>query len=183
MRMVLLAAAVLMTTALGKSGAAAAAVKPFDLSDVQLLDGPLKDKLESNRRYLLSLDPDRLLHTFRLNAKLPTNAEPLGGWEKPDCELRGHFVGHYLSACALMVQSTGDQQLKTNADKVVAGLAECQKSLGGEYCSAFPESFFDRLEAGKKVWAPYYTIHKIMAGLLDVNQAWGNQQALDVVTG
>jgi DUF1680 family protein len=160
-----------------------AAVKPFDLTDVRLLDGPLKDKVEANRKYLLSLDADRLLHVFRLNANLPTTAEPLGGWEKPDCELRGHFVGHYLSGCALMYESTGDAEVKARADKIVAALAECQQALGGEYLSAFPESFFDRLEAGKKVWAPYYTIHKIMAGLLDVYQATGNQQALDVCTG
>src|SRR6478752_3859430 len=83
-----------------------AAVKPFDLTDVHLLDGPLKDKVDANRKYILSLDADRLLHVFRLNAKLPTTAQPLGGWEKPDCELRGHFVGHYLSGCALMYQAT-----------------------------------------------------------------------------
>ncbi len=126
--------------------------KPFALSDVRLLEGPLKEKLEVNRRYLLSLDPDRLLHTFRINARIPSAAEPLGGWEKPDGELRGHFVGHYLSACALMYQSTGDEEIRARADKIVAGLADCQRALGGEYLSAFPESFFDRLEAGKKVW-------------------------------
>lgn len=157
--------------------------KPFDLSAVRLTGGPLKDKLEANRKYLLSLDADRLLHVFRLNAKLPTTAQPLGGWEKPDGELRGHFVGHYLSGCALMYQATGDAEIKARADKIVTALAECQQALGGEYCSAFPESFFDRLEAGQKVWAPYYTIHKIMAGLLDVNQAWGNAQALEVLKG
>jgi DUF1680 family protein len=82
-----------------------------------------------------------------------------------------------------MYQATGDVEIKARADKIVAALAECQKALGGEYLSAFPESFFDRLEAGKPVWAPYYTIHKIMAGLLDVYQATGNAQALDVVKG
>jgi DUF1680 family protein len=157
------------------------AVVPFDLADVKLLDGPIKQKLDLNRQYLLSLDVDRLLHVFRVNAGIPSTAKPLGGWESPDCELRGHFVGHYLSACALMYQATGDPQIKANADKVVAGLAECQAKLGDDgYLSAFPTSLFDRLEAGKPVWAPYYTIHKIMAGLLDVNQAWGNKTALDI---
>ena len=58
--------------------------------------------MELDEKYLLALDVDRLLHTFRLNAGLPSTARPLGGWEEPKVELRGHFTGHYLSACALM---------------------------------------------------------------------------------
>jgi DUF1680 family protein len=156
------------------------AVQPFDLAEVKLLDGPLKQKLETNRQYLLSLDEDRLLHVFRVNAGIASTAQPLGGWEAPDCELRGHFVGHYLSACALMYESTGDEKIRAKADRIIAGLAECQAKLNGGYLSAFPESFLDRLEAGKQVWAPYYTIHKIMAGLLDVYQAWGSPTALEI---
>ena len=72
----------------------------------RLLPGPFKVNQDLNSKYLLSLDPDRLLHVFRLNANLPTNAKPLGGWEKPDCELRGHFVGHYLTGLALTYSST-----------------------------------------------------------------------------
>src|SRR5262249_17388209 len=86
--------------------------EPFPLTAVRLLDGPFKHAMELDRRYLRSLDPDRLLHNFRVNAGLPSSAQPLGGWEAPDCELRGHFVGHYLSACAEMVASTGDATLK-----------------------------------------------------------------------
>jgi hypothetical protein len=67
-------------------------VRPFPMTQVRLKNGPFKEATEANRRYLLSLPPDRLLHTFRLNAGLPSSAEPLGGWEKPDCELRGHFA-------------------------------------------------------------------------------------------
>lgn len=156
-------------------------VHPFDLQHVRLLDGPFKDAQELDKAYLLSLDPERLLHAFRLTAKLPTSAEPLGGWEAPTIEIRGHFVGHYLTACALMYRSTGDEQFKQRADHLVTELARCQEALGGKYLAAFPESFFDRLEAGQRVWVPYYTIHKIMAGLLDANQLCGNAQALDVV--
>ncbi len=154
--------------------------EPFDLSDVRLLDSPFKHAQELDEKYLLSLDPDRLLHNFRVNAGLPSIAQPLGGWEAPTCELRGHFVGHYLSACSLMYKSTGDEQFKNRADYIVTELAKCQAALGGEYLSAFPESYFERLESGKKVWAPYYTIHKIMAGLLDSYQLCGNAQALDM---
>ncbi len=155
----------------------------FSLTDVKLLPGEFSHAQDLNKQYLQDLAVDRLLHNFRVNAGLPSTAEPLGGWEKPDCELRGHFVGHYLSACALMYSSTGDQALKQKADMLVAGLAECQAKLSGGYLSAFPIELFDRLRNRKEVWAPFYTIHKIMAGLVDMHQLCGNQQALTVVEG
>ncbi len=140
-----------------------------------------------DEHYLLSLESDRLLYDFRVNANLPTLARPYGGWEAPNVELRGHSVGHYLSACSLMYASTGDARFKARADQIVAGFAECQAALGSKathfgYLSAFPESFIDRVENLKPVWAPWYTLHKIMAGLLDANQLCGNAQALDVLT-
>jgi uncharacterized protein len=152
--------------------------RPFALQDVRLLDGPFKHAMELDHQYLLSLDTDRLLHAFRLNAGLPSSAQPLGGWEEPKSEVRGHFVGHYLSACALMYASTGDARVKEKGDAVVAGLAACQAKLGSGYLSAYPESFIDRVEAGQRVWAPYYTLHKILAGLLDMYVECGNRQAL-----
>ena len=159
---------------------------PFPLTDVRLLDGPFKQAQRLDAEYLVSLEPDRLLHTFRVNAGLPSSAAPLGGWEAPDVELRGHTVGHYLSALALMWAATGDARFKSRADQMVAELATIQDALAKRfhagYLSAFPEEFFDRVETRQKVWAPYYTIHKIMAGLLDVHQLCDNHQALDVVT-
>ena len=86
--------------------------QPFDLRDVRLLDGPFKEAMETDRAYLLRLDPDRLLHNFRVTAGLPSSAEPYGGWESPHGELRGHSLGHYLSACSLMYADTNDRQLK-----------------------------------------------------------------------
>ena len=162
------------------------AVETFDLQDVRLLDGPFREAMLRDQDYILSIEPDRLLHTFRLNAGLTTKAEPLGGWEAPEVELRGHSIGHYLSACALMYRATGDARFKHRADGLVGELAKVQQALAARgahdgYLSAFPETFFDRVEERQKVWAPYYTIHKIMAGLLDVSQLCGNQQALDVV--
>jgi DUF1680 family protein len=163
------------------------AVSAFNLCDVRLLDSPFRDAMLRDRDYLLSLDPDRLLHNFRVNAGLPSTARPLGGWEEPNGELRGHSVGHYLSACALMYASTGDDRLKQRVDTVVTALAGCQEALASQsshagYLSAFPESFIDRVENRQKVWAPWYTLHKIMAGLLDAHQLCGNAQALDVLT-
>jgi uncharacterized protein len=154
--------------------------QPFDLSQVRLLDSPFKTAEDADAKYMLSLDLDRLLHNFRINAGLPSTAHPLGGWESPACELRGHFVGHYLSACSLMFKSTGDTQWKQRVDYLVTELSKCQDALGTGYLSAFPATYFDRLETGHKVWAPYYTIHKIMAGLLDAYQLCGNAQALEM---
>jgi DUF1680 family protein len=156
-------------------------VRPFPMKQVRLGEGPCKQAMEADRRYLHSLPPDRLLHTFRINAGFPSTAQPLGGWEAPDCELRGHYAGgHYLSAAALMYASTGDEELKANANTVVAELAKCQDALKSGYLSAFPIEFFDRLRERQKVWAPFYTIHKIMAGNLDMYVHCGNAQALDI---
>jgi DUF1680 family protein len=156
---------------------------PFDLTDVRLLDGPFRDAMLRDKALLLGFDEDRLLRNFRVNAGLPTNAQPLGGWEAPNCELRGHFVGHYLSACSLMYASTGDPALKQRVDSMVAELAKCQDALPSQgyhpgYLSAFPETLFDRVDASQPVWAPYYTLHKIMAGLYDAYEHCSNQQAL-----
>ena len=163
---------------------AAMVLKTFDLARVRLLDGPCKTAQEADRRYLHELDADRLLHAFRQNANLPAPGQPLGGWEAPTCEVRGHFAGHYLTACALMYASTGDEGLKAKAGAMVGELAKCQQALGSGYLSAYPESFWDRLESMQgPPWAPYYVIHKIMAGMLDVHELCGNAQALDVVKG
>jgi len=161
-------------------------VQPFSLTSVRLGDGPFRDAMLLDERYLLSLDPNRFLHTFRINAGLPTTAKPYGGWEKPDGELRGHSLGHYLTACSLMYASTGNVELKQRTDYIVGELAKCQEALTSKgynagYLSAFPESFIDRVEQGKPVWAPWYTLHKIMAGLLDAYEHCGNKQALDVL--
>jgi len=159
--------------------------RSFALTDVRLLDGPFREAMLRDQQFLLSLELDRLLHTFRLNAGLPSSATPLGGWEAPDVELRGHSLGHFLTASALMHAATGDARFKARADAVVAELAKVQQALATRanagYLSAFPEEFFDRLEKRQRVWAPYYTLHKIMAGLLDVHERCGNAQALDVL--
>ena len=160
---------------------------PFSLKNVRLLDGPFKQAMERDLKYMLSLEPDRLLQMFRQTAGLPTSAKPYGGWEDPlgrapSGELRGHSIGHYLSACAFMSASTGNDRIKANADYVVAELAKCQKALGPSgYLSAYPEEFFDRVFSVRRVWAPFYTLHKIMAGLVDMYEQTGNAQALETV--
>ena len=155
---------------------------------MRLLDGPFLDMQRRGLAYLLSLDPDRLLHTFRLNAGLPTSANPYGGWEGPKVELRGHSLGHYLTACALAWEATGDERLKARALAITAELSKVQLALAARgahagYLSAFPEEFFDRVEARNGVWAPYYTLHKILAGLLDVHRVFGDALALETARG
>jgi DUF1680 family protein len=158
----------------------------FALTDVRLLPGAFEQAMMRDKAYLLSLEPDRLLHTFRLNVGLSSTAEPYGGWEAPKVELCGHSLGHYLTALSLMCASTGDAVLKSRVEYIVSELAKCQeaspaKGFNVGYLAAFPESFMDRVETLKPVWAPWYTLHKIMAGLLDAYQLCGNTQALEVL--
>lgn len=181
-----------------------AKVQPFPMTQVKLLPSLYTQAAEWNRGYMARLPADRLLYNFRKNAGLPVgSAQPFGGWEaKADgrrgTELRGHFTGHFLSASAQLYASTGDKEAKAKGDEIVAGLAQCQDKLEGGYLSAFPTELFDRLDAlsGRPFtpgprdpnapqlpWAPFYTIHKIMAGLLDMYTLTGNQDALKVVEG
>jgi DUF1680 family protein len=157
---------------------------PFRLEDVRILDPDLLRMREQTLDYLLALDSDRLLHNFRVNAKLPSSAEPLYNRESPTNGWRGHYVGHFLSACSQMYASTGDVRLKAKAGAMVSELAKCQAQLGDKgYLSAFPESGFDDLEQGRPAAVLWYALHKIMAGLLDVNEHMQNSQALQVLEG
>ena len=157
---------------------------PFPLASVRLVSGIFREQEEINARYLESLNVDRLLYSFRATAGISSSASPYMGWEAPTCELRGHFNGgHLLSAVALASAGSGNSALKSRGDQLVDGLAQCQKKTGTGYLSAFPTGLFDHLAAGKPVWAPFYTYHKIMAGLLDVYVLTGNSDALQVAEG
>ncbi|XP_071706513.1 uncharacterized protein [Rutidosis leptorrhynchoides] len=165
------------------SGVGGGFLSELPLSDVRLDPDSIHGQAQqANLEYLLMLDVDRLVYSFRNTSGLPVIGEAYGGWEDYDQELRGHFVGHYLSASAQMWASTGNDTLKEKMTAVVSALAACQEKIGTGYLSAFPSEFFDRFEAIKPVWAPYYTIHKIMAGLVDQYVLAGNNQALEMVT-
>lgn len=163
----------------------------FELEDVRLLDGPFKDNMMRESEWILSLAVDRLLHSFRTNAGVYSGKEggystvkKLGGWESLDCELRGHTTGHILSGLALLYASTGDKIYKTKADSLVSGLADVQEALRQNgYLSAYPQNLIDRNIAGQRVWAPWYTLHKIFSGLIDQYLHADNQQALEIVNG
>ena len=161
----------------------------YPLSAVRLLDSPFRDNQLRNLSYLRFLDPDRMLHTFRLNYGRPSAARPCGGWESPDSLVRGHTVGHLLSSLAISYANTGDPASKATGAYLVGELASLQRAapLAGYspgYLSAFPEEFFDWLEAGQtsRVWSPYYMIHKYLAGMIDQYELAGCDQAIDVAT-
>jgi len=159
-------------------------LQPFPLASVRLAPGIFRDEEEVNARYLDSLPVDRLLHTFRITSGISSSATPLLGWEDPGCELRGHFTGgHYLSAVALASACSGNTVLKSRGDEVISGLDTCRKKIGTGYLSAFPTELFEHLAQGKPVWAPFYTYHKIMAGLLDMYLHTGNSDALQIAEG
>jgi DUF1680 family protein len=165
----------------GTAGRAAA----LPLDAVQLLDSPFRQNQARNTTYLLFLDPERMLRSFRLNYGESSAAEPLGGWEKPDSQIRGHMTGHLLSGLALTYANTGDGDARSRSQYLVSQLAALQakdssRGFQAGYLSAFPEGYFDILEQGKTVWAPYYMIHKYLAGLIDQYQLAGDDQALDV---
>lgn len=164
----------------------------FDLEDVRLLDSPFRQNMERESKWILSLGVDRLLHSFRNTAGVYAGREggymtikKLGGWESLDCEIRGHSTGHIMSGLAYLYASTGDERYKIKADSLVAGLAEIQDILieNGQkgYISAYPENLINRNIAGKSVWAPWYTLHKVYAGLIDQYLYCDNKEALDIM--
>jgi hypothetical protein len=159
-------------------------LEPFPLAAVRLGPGIFREQEEINARYLDSLTVDRLLHSFRITAGISSNTAPYKGWEDPGCELRGHFAGgHFLSAVALASASSGNSVLKARGDELVGGLAVCQKKIGTGFLSAYPTDLFEHLAQGKPVWAPFYTYHKIMAGMLDMYLLIGNADALQIAEG
>ncbi|HTH57773.1 MAG TPA: beta-L-arabinofuranosidase domain-containing protein [Cyclobacteriaceae bacterium] len=163
----------------------------FDLKDIRLLDGsPFKNAMEKDAAYLLTIEPKRLLHRFYLNAGLPTQGDVYGGWESEG--LSGHTLGHYLSACAMMYASTGNAEFKNRVDFIVDELEKCQRARKTGYVGAIPneDSLFWKVQHGiikssgfdlNGGWSPWYTVHKVMAGLTDAYIYSENKKALKVV--
>lgn len=163
-------------------------VECFDLGDVTLLPSRFRDNLERDSAWMVSIDVNRLLHSFYNNAGVWAGREggymtvrKYGGWESLDCELRGHTTGHLMSAYALMYASTGARIFKLKGDSIIAGLQRVQDALGNGYVSAFPEELINRNIRGESVWAPWYTLHKIYAGLIDQYLYAGNGEALKIL--
>lgn len=160
----------------------------FNMNQVKLLPGRVHDNLMRDSAWMASIPVNRLTHSFKNNAGVYAGVEggyeslkKFGGWESLDCDLRGHTTGHLLSAYGLMYATTGEELFKLKGDSIVAVLAEVQEALGSSgYLSAYPEELINRNLKGKSVWAPWYTLHKIMSGLIDQYLYSGNEQALTV---
>ncbi len=160
------------------------------LDKVRLQDGPFRDCMERNRAYLVSLDPDRFLYYYRTTAGLKAKAEPYGGWE----ERVGRMLGHYLSACSMYARATGETTFYQRQSYMVSQLAECQRANGDGYVGGVADAkrIFGEIGKGKiyfvrgqlnGIHAPWYMLHKMMAGLRDAYVYAGNPEALVVLTG
>lgn len=162
--------------------------RPLASSDVQLLPSQFKHRYELNRRYMMDLRNENLLQNYYLEAGLwgPRHRDGIehahGGWEMPTCQLRGHFLGHWLSAAARIVAATNDAEVKAKADRIIAELDRCQQENGGEWAGSIPEKYLDWIARGKSVWAPHYTLHKTLMGLCEMASLTGNEQALNILT-
>src|SRR5438093_2412171 len=165
--------------------------RPLPLSAVRLTGGPLKRAQELDAKYLLELEPDRMLAFYRQRAGLVPKAQPYGGWDGDGRNLTGHIAGHYLSAVSLMWAATGDPRFKARADYIVSELKIVQDKHGDGYLSALARGreAFAELASGtirsaafdlNGLWSPWYTLHKTFAGLRDAYRYADNRTALDV---
>lgn len=158
---------------------------------VSILPGLFRERMDVNRSYLMELDSTCLLQNFYLEAGFilpglqviehPESANLHWGWEAPNCQLRGHFLGHFLSAAAHYTAFDGDILLKAKLDHIVAELAKCQEENGGEWVGSIPKKYFERLARNQYIWSPQYTMHKTILGLMHAYSYAGNEQALAII--
>jgi DUF1680 family protein len=166
----------------------------FAVDEVSVDDPHYKKLFEVDIDYVMSLDPVRLMAGFRAVSmdQDPATAQGLyGGWEGGWSLLRGHTMGHYLTALArayrqtLSTDPTRAQAIKAVIDSTLTQLRAYQVANGNGFLFASPESHFDVVEGriqGEQ-WAPWYTMHKIITGLTDVYTLTGNPVALETASG
>ena len=159
-------------------------MKSISPSDVLVTDPILTRRERANRGYMMRLDSRNLLMNYLLEAgRFHDQAKPdgiHGGWEFPTCQLRGHFLGHWLSAAAMRHQATGDREILAKAEAILDELWACQQDNGGQWVAPIPEKYLHWIAKGKGVWAPQYTIHKVFMGLLDLYEMAGVDKALQI---
>lgn len=167
-------------------------LKPAEKGSVKILPAVFRERMDVNRQYLLELDANCLLQNFYLEAGIilpglqvvdnPETANLHWGWEAPTCQLRGHFLGHWISAAAKLIAADGEPELRVKLDKIVSELARCQELNGGEWVGSIPEKYFTRLIKNQYIWSPQYVMHKTIVGLSDAYIYAGNTQALDILS-
>lgn len=153
----------------------------FSMAEVELLDEYTQNAFSLEIKYLKSLDAERLLKGFCEIAGIPSDAEKYGGWETS--AIQGHTIGHYLTAVSQAYCTSGDKALKKIVDRIIEVLAECQNKDTG-YLAAIPEIHYEKIENGNTegTWVPWYSMHKILAGLVKAYDLTGNRQALAVAS-
>ncbi len=152
-------------------------IRNFSLHTVELNDPVLENAFRKEQEYLRNIDADRLLAGFLETAGLEKKAERYpGGWE--DAEIAGHTLGHYMTALAQLYAATGAKDIEERLNDIVKQLAACQRENG--FLFASPEELFDRVERGEPAWVPWYTMHKVLTGLLSAYQLGKRPQALEI---
>ena len=163
---------------------------PFPLSAVRLLDGPLKERQDIHARHLHAIEPDRLLAPFLTQAGLPPISERYGGWESRD--ISGHSLGHYLSALCHLHAATGETWILPRIHHIIGELSSCQAANADGYVLPVNKPAFAALREGRievtpfslnGVWVPFYTLHKLLAGLRDARRLASSATALSVARG
>lgn len=159
--------------------------------DTKLMPGIFKQRYDLNKEYLMSLKSEALLQNFYLEAGImlpgyqvlnnPDTEDIHWGWESPTCQLRGHFLGHWLSAASMIYYEEKDASVKAKLDHIIEELAYCQRLNGGEWVGSIPEKYFTKLEKGESIWSPQYTMHKTVMGLVHAYLYAKNKKALTVV--
>lgn len=159
-------------------------MKQLKGKSVFLYDGDLRRREEDNRAYLMKLKNEHLLFNYNLEAGRyggrGIQTDVMGGWEASTCQIRGHFLGHWISAAAIHYDETKDEEIKAKAAAVIAELAICQQENGGEWVAPIPEKYLYWIGKGKNIWAPQYNIHKLFMGLVDAYRYLQNEQALTI---
>ena len=167
-----------------------AQMQSFNLNEVRLTSGPFKNAQDVDLKYILELNPDKLLAPYLLESGLPTKENRYGNWE--NIGLDGHIGGHYLSALSMMYASTGNVELKNRLDYMLTELARCQEKNGNGYVGGIPQGkvFWDRIHKGdidgsgfglNNTWVPIYNIHKLFAGLNDAYNYTGSEKAKNIL--
>lgn len=162
----------------------------FKPGEIKLLDGPFLESQNTAAKYILSLEPDRLLAPFRTESGLKTKAQAYPGWEN---SLPGVALSLYLSGVSRLYAITGEKEYLNRINYILGDLEKCQTKndgyllgiKGGKqvFAKVEKEGFYE----GFSNWAeghgePYYVMEKLFSGLIDVYRICNIHKALKIVT-